>query len=115
MKLFLLITIMMFLPNVAQAEEYDIFELIALNRVSQVADRIDNGLNVDTKDEDGMTLLARACMFKTLDVAKLLVKKGADINAVDNDKYSIVEGCTLKPYINKPEPVVDYLKSIGAQ
>ncbi|MBL1241481.1 MAG: ankyrin repeat domain-containing protein [OCS116 cluster bacterium] len=115
MKKILLALLLSTSINIAHAEENSLSELIMLNYINDAKQLIEAGVNVNQLDEDGQTALAVACTFHRLDIAKLLVKAGADINAKDEDGISVVEGCTLKPYIDKPEPVVDYLISIGAK
>jgi len=49
------------------------------------------GVNIDCTDFDGMTPLIAAASGGNLDVVKLLVKAGADVNASDKDKMTAGE------------------------
>ncbi len=49
--------------------------------VSKIKDLIEKGADVDAKANDGMTPLNLACRNKSLELAKLLLDKGADVMA----------------------------------
>lgn len=51
---------------------------------STLAEIIRPLLNVNARDEDGITPLMAACLKGNLDIIKLLVEAGADLNAKDN-------------------------------
>lgn len=46
---------------------------------------IEGGAEINHKDSDGLTALHYACLCENPEMIKMLVKKGADENAVDND------------------------------
>mgnify|MGYP001597423749 CR=1 FL=1 len=59
---------------------------------------IESGADIDTKDVDGLTPLFYAVNSSRSDVGKLLIEKGADVNAVSNSngwtplKWAVCDG-----------------------
>jgi hypothetical protein len=59
----------------------DVFSLARHNRTSEVSALLDKGIPVDVKDKFGNTLLCVACQNGLKKMAKLALRRGADINA----------------------------------
>ena len=59
----------------------DIFEAAAAGKLSRVRKLLDEGAAVDDRAADGFTALHLAAFFGRLDVARLLLERGADPNA----------------------------------
>ena len=53
--------------------------------INQIQKDIDNGIDINTIDEDGRTLLFPLCLKKKLKAIKILIKNGIDLNI--EDKY----------------------------
>lgn len=61
----------------------DLFYYIVDGQVDKAIDMISKIDNVDFKDANGYTYLHIAVQNESLDIIKLLISKGADINAID--------------------------------
>lgn len=96
------------LPNIA-----------ALGDVNAVRHMLDHGADVNAVDPLGRTPLmyAAASDLLPLDVVKLLVERGADINAKDSHKLSGDSGLTALDIgrLHGETPVVEYLVKSGAK
>jgi len=70
--------------NVANLKEQigiiDVFKAIAEKNLNQIKKYIEEGGNINAKDEDDNTPLHHACENNLLEVVKKLVDKGADVN-----------------------------------
>lgn len=51
---------------------------------------------VDSRDEDGFTPLHLAVIAGNMQLVTFLLANGADVNAVDNEKHSVVHWATGK-------------------
>ncbi len=79
----------------------------------RVKDLLDQGVNVNVKDQQGATPLAHAAWFGHIDAAKLLIERGADVNAkkTSADGSSVMELATMKGH----KDIVGLLKKAGAK
>jgi ankyrin repeat protein len=101
-------------PMVLGAREPDFFEACALGRRDQAAEllRRDQGL-VDAYSGDGFTGLGLAVFFGHLEIARMLVEAGADVNRPSRNAirvsplHSAVESGSI--------PLLDLLLSHGAK
>lgn len=57
---------------------------------NQKVEKIVNPENVNAKDENGRTPLMAAVFKNMAIIAEMLIKNGADINAVDNEGFSVL-------------------------
>ena len=53
-------------------------------------------VNLEARDIDGYTPFMLACRFQRVQLAKNLLRKGADPCATDNDGYTAVSSCLYK-------------------
>ncbi len=79
----------------------------------KVKECVENGVNINTKDEHGQTPLMHIVGYSNrnndiVDIVKYLIENGANVNAVDNDGASVLQqlGISLVTY--------EYLKLHGA-
>ncbi|MCJ7663890.1 MAG: ankyrin repeat domain-containing protein, partial [Desulfobacterales bacterium] len=77
--------------------EDDLHWAVMLRDVNRVRASLDQGANVNAKDEDksGYTALISAAMNGLTDVAKVLLDKGADVNIKDNYGGTALEYAAL--------------------
>ena len=62
---------------------------------------LQNGADVDTKNERGQTLLyGEVNKANNLEIVKLLVRYGADVNAIDNYGIPVIDRAVLSRDIN---------------
>jgi len=66
-------------------EEGLISEVTAGNDIGTVKSLLNQGVDVNVKDKNGVTALMCAAEEGNHEIAKLLIKKGADVNAKDKD------------------------------
>ncbi|HVY76024.1 MAG TPA: ankyrin repeat domain-containing protein [Puia sp.] len=66
----------------------DIFNLIARDDISGVRQALETGIGINTVDESGRSLLLIATNNRQTEMAKLLVKHGADVNLQANNQDS---------------------------
>jgi uncharacterized protein len=57
-----------------------ILELVYANNIEGVKNTLENGVNINTTDTEGRSLLLLATINKQTELAKYLVTKGADVN-----------------------------------
>jgi hypothetical protein len=89
---------------------------------------LDGKATVDARDARGWTPLASTAFLGNLELTKLLLSRGADINSTDGDGYSVLGACKLrveetptKPsFANEEEKaatraVIAYLEGQGAK
>ena len=72
-------------PLFANAQEDDLFNAAGKGNLPRVQALLANGVDVNTKSQNGGTALVWAAYFGKLEVVKALVGKGAEIDAKDND------------------------------
>ncbi len=56
---------------------------VSFDDAPTLAALLDKGTPADTKDDDGVTLLGWAAIGNELNVARLLISRGANVNSVD--------------------------------
>ena len=66
----------------------NIFEATQSGNIERVTELLNEGVDVDSRYENGSTPLMFAAQNNRLDVAKFLIKKGADINAENKEKIT---------------------------
>jgi ankyrin repeat protein len=83
----------------------DFIEFIKASDVCSVQEFISKGFNVNSRFEDDVTSLMVAVDVNNLEIVKLLVAAGADVNALDADFESALSIATMK----KLENIIEYL------
>ena len=76
---------------------------------------LNNGFDIETKDAAGNTLLVRAILQKKWELVKLLVARGANVNAKDNKGVPAVYLVYLIEYQNNINDIIKLLVQHGAQ
>jgi ankyrin repeat protein len=93
--------------------------IVALGDANAVRNALDHGADVNAVDPSGRTALMYAAVsdLLPLDVVKLLVESGADINARDAHKLSGDAGLTVLDIARQQgeTPIVAYLAKLGAK
>jgi ankyrin repeat protein len=84
----------------------------AKGETKTVKDLLDKGVYVDTRDADsGTTPLGHAVWGGHADTARLLIERGADVNAKTNEGLSVLTFATMQ----KHKDLADMLKKAGAK
>jgi hypothetical protein len=60
-----------------------LFDAAYNNNIYQVEKTLSLGADVNTSDENGITVLMWACWHGNTDIARLLIEHGADVNRQD--------------------------------
>lgn len=71
---------------------------------------VDNGVDVNLSNHDGNTLLMLAAYSGNIDAVRELVKRGADVDRVNNRNQTPLAGAIFK----KEEEVIEALLDAGA-
>ena len=98
-----------FTPIPEDEEELHLPELVywaSLGELSEVKKSLENGVDVNSKDDDGYSALHAAAENGYLDVVKLLVEKGADIHF--KSEYTALELAKMA----QQHEIVAYLQTI---
>src|SRR5690606_16847876 len=64
----------------SKMQQKDILKLVNDNNVEGVEKALENGVDVNTRDQNGRNLLLLATMNNQIGMSSMLVKKGADVN-----------------------------------
>ena len=70
--------------SIVKANNDDLINATRNNTVQEVKRLLNEGADVNARNQDGWTSLMMAALGGHLEVAKLLIDKGADVNAKNN-------------------------------
>ncbi|MBU1240953.1 ankyrin repeat domain-containing protein [Myxococcota bacterium] len=97
----LLFATLIFVNCGPSASTNDLNRHIRYNRVYQVRSALSSGTSVNHSDSSGNTLLHHACYYRaSTDVARLLIQRGANINARNRLGYTPLHTCALNGCAN---------------
>ena len=68
----------------------DLFEAAALGRADRLKERIGEGEAIDSRSADGFTALHFACFFGQPECARVLIEKGAAVDAVADNPMKVM-------------------------
>jgi len=85
-------------------------KLVKRNDPTAILDYIKQNNNVDIKDEQGETALFKAATYGNIEIAKIMLLNGADINAKSNSNSTPL----LKAILCSKEAMIKYLLAEGA-
>jgi ankyrin repeat protein len=88
----------------------ELFKAIKEDNILTVMSLVDNGADINAKDEDGHTALIVAAKNGHTEIVNLLLNRGADINAKDKDG----ETALIKAAFNGHTEIVTTLIELGA-
>lgn len=76
--------------NVSFENSVVLLEAASRNDILEVADLLsnENRISPNVCNEDGLTALHQCCIDNKVDMLKLLIESGADVNAEDSDKWT---------------------------
>jgi len=72
----------------ASADEKDIHTAAIKGDIDSVVEILENGMDINSKDEDGFSVLHYAISEDRLNVAKYLISNGADVNSLNDNQNS---------------------------
>ena len=78
-------------PSAGEVARYSgLHKAAAANHAASIAELATNGLAINGHDDNGRTPLHVAAFLGHADAMRALAKAGADMNALDHQKYDIV-------------------------
>src|SRR5688572_3814458 len=86
-------------------------DAVIANDVKAIAALLDAGQNVNARNEDGETTFSYACANNSLEAARLLHERGADVNTVDKGNGSPLDWAV---WWSSPE-FCAWLESVGGR
>jgi len=99
-------------PAQLSNDESTLIIAAAKGDTNTVKEMLDRGVKVDTRDLDvGVTALGHAAWFGHIDTAKLLIERGADVNAKKSDGTSVLALATTRNH----KQMAEMLKRAGAK
>lgn len=79
-----------FITNLPSLAQTDIFEIVRSGSLEDLQAAVNSGVDVNTKDEYGVTPLMTAIKYQQFDLVKPLLDAGADAEARDTNGWTIV-------------------------
>lgn len=110
-------------PESSSKKIDEIFSLLKDNKVNEAIEYVNEGklaANIDCTDEHGTTVLQYAAFRGHLDLCRLLVEKGADVNAKTHDQgysalmfASVSNHAAVVRFLLEHDADTDYTNTIG--
>jgi len=104
-------TILIFCPVVHGDQDAALIEAVVKNDLTQVQSLLEKGVDVNAKDNVGVSALIGTSFEGHLDVAKLLVEKGADVNIKSTNGDTALLAASAKDHTK----IMELLKAHGAK
>jgi len=77
------------------------------NDLTQVQNLLEQGTDVNAKDDNGVTALMMASVMGHVEVVKRLLDKGADVSAKDNDGVTALTGTSFEGHFDVAKLLVE--------
>ena len=98
----------LFKPDTSQSLEKELLkDYINESKIQKI---IDSGININTKDEKGKTILFKLCQKRRIEAIKVLIKNGIEIDAEDNHGNTVL----FEAASNSDGMMIRFLLSNGA-
>ncbi len=68
-----------------------LMEAVTIDNIVGLQSLLEKGVDIDTRDEQGKTALMRAAVKKRGKIFEVLLEEGANVNAIDNNKKTVVQ------------------------
>jgi ankyrin repeat protein len=90
---------------------WNMVDAVIANDVALIAQLLDAGHDVNSRNENGETAFSYACAYDAFDAAKLLHARGADINTIDKGNGSPLDWARAR----SSREFYAWLESIGGK
>lgn len=102
------------LMNASERSDADIYEYgVNSFQLHCIQLLIDNGADVNAKDENGKTPLMYACLHRceSIEIVRLLLKNGANVNAKDNNDKTALDYASKLEYEDIAKMLMDNIEN----
>lgn len=87
---------------------------VASADIDEVTKLLDEGVDIDYKNNDGLTALHQACIDENKEMVTLLIERGADIEAVDNEGWTALHAAASAGDVEIAQILVDNGANLAA-
>ncbi|MBT4970631.1 MAG: ankyrin repeat domain-containing protein, partial [Bacteroidetes bacterium] len=85
-----LLSLVFILSSFISFSQESFHDLVNNGEKEKVIALLNEGVDVDLRDEDSLTALMFACVNANYELADLLIKKGAEINTIDGEGNEVI-------------------------
>ncbi|MBT7041496.1 MAG: ankyrin repeat domain-containing protein, partial [Bacteroidetes bacterium] len=85
-----LLSLVFILSSFISFSQESFHDLVNNGEKEKVIALLNEGVDVDLRDEDSLTALMFACVNADYELADLLIKKGAEINTIDGEGNEVI-------------------------